>query len=279
MRYLVARIPVPSPATRRLPGRWATAFQKAPRVLLTLLLAGIVLMEQPIQLWAQRAATPEIEPGLVIIVEGIGGVDLIGKSVNVSFKQAGLPHEIYHFHWTHGTGQFLRDLQDTQHILKKADELATFITNYRARHPHRPIYIVAKSGGTGLTLFALQTLAPGAVERVILLSAAVSPTFDLRPALRATRKEIVSFHSQNDRMILGWGTTQFGTIDRYYGNSAGLTSFTVPEKLSETDRQLYRRLIQVPFTTRMLREGTSNGSHTSTSMPWFLTSEVVPWLR
>lgn len=251
----------------------------AKRRLLPFCLIVVLLVEQPLHLAAQRPPAPEVEPGLVIIVEGIGGLDMIGKSADHSFKQVGLPHEIHHFKWPHGTGHFLRDLQDTQHVLKKADELAAFIKDYRAKHPNRPIYIVAKSGGTGLVLFALQALPAGSVERVILLSAAVSPTFDLRPALRATRRELVSFHSRNDRVILGWGTSKFGTIDRYYGNGAGLAGFVIPDGLSREDRQLYLRLIQVPFTTRMLLEGAGNGSHHSTSMPWFLTSEVVPWLR
>jgi pimeloyl-ACP methyl ester carboxylesterase len=250
------------------------------RRLLILFVAGTMLLEQPIWILAQPTpAANEIVPGLVIIVEGIGGLDMIGKSATVSFRQVGLPHEVHHFHWTHGTGRYLKDLQDTQHVLKKADELAAFIRDYRAKNPNRPIYIVAKSGGTGLALFALQRLPENTVERVILLSAAVSPNYDLRPALRATRREIVSFHSRNDRYLLGWGTSTFGTIDRYYGQSAGLGGFVIPESLSEQDRPLYMRLIQVPFSARMLREGVSTGTHHSTSMPWFVTSEVVPWLR
>jgi hypothetical protein len=249
------------------------------RKLVVLFVALLIPMEQPLLLWAQPAPVAEITPGLVIIVEGIGGLDMIGKSANHSFKQAGLPHEVYHFHWTHGTGKFLKDLQDTQHILKKADELAAFIKDYRAKNPNRPIYIVAKSAGTGLVLFTLQKLPANSVERVVLLSAAVSPTYDLRTALRATRREIVSFHSRNDRAILSLGTSTFGTVDRYYGQAAGLTGFIVPGALSEPDRQLYMHLIQVPFTARMLREGVSTGTHHSTSMPWFVSSEVVPWLR
>ncbi len=248
--------------------------------LLAALLAFLILIERPLEIWAkQPPAQVETEPGLVIIVEGIGGIDMVGKSAKLSFKTANLPHDVHRFVWTHGTGKFLTDLQDTQHVLKKADELARFIRDYRAKHPNRRIYIVAKSGGTGLTLFALRDLPANTVDRVILLSAAVGPSFDLRHALRATRSEIVSFHSRNDRLLLSWGTSTFGTIDRHYGESAGLKGFTVPTNLNDEDRALYRRLIQVPYTNRMLREGVSNGSHTATSLPWFISSEVVPWLR
>ncbi len=244
----------------------------------TFLLLALALHSLPAIANAQNKPTTT-EPGIVFLVEGIGGVDLMGKSAEVALRKAGLPHEVHHFNWTHGVGQFLRDLQDTQHILKKADELAALIKDHRAKKPERPIYVVGRSGGTGLVLYALQKLPPGCVERVILLSPAVAPNFDLRPALSATRREIVSFHSHNDRLILGLGTSQFGTIDRYYGNSAGLTGFTLPERIDEQDRAMYMRLIQVPFTPRMLREGVSTGSHLSTSLPWFLSSEVVPWLR
>jgi pimeloyl-ACP methyl ester carboxylesterase len=253
------------------------------RKILILLLAGSALLERPLEILAQTPARalPEnaVAPGLVIVVEGIGGVDLIGASAGLAVRQAGLPHEVHHFVWTHGTGKLLRDLQDTQHVLKKAEELAAFIKDYRARFPERPIYVIGKSGGTGLVLYALQTLPANTVERVILLSPAVSPTFDLRGALRSTRREIVSFYSRNDRMVLGWGTSQFGTIDRYYGKSAGLVGFATPTPpLNNEDHQMFMRLIQVPWSTRMLRDG-SIGNHTSTSMPWFLSSEVVPWLR
>lgn len=256
------------------------------RKVLMLIVCVLMLLDRPIAIWSQQRQTPvresaarEVEPGLVILVDGVGGIDMMGKSAMHSIKQSGLPHEVHHFSWSHGTGKILLDLQDTQHVLKKADELVTFINEYRAKHPNRPIYIIAKSGGTGIALFALQSLPANSIERLILLSAAVSPNFDLRSALRATRREVVSFHSHNDRFVLGWGTSKFGTIDRFYGNGAGLAGFTIPENLNEADRRLYLRLVQVPFSMRMLREGTSTGSHTSTSMPWFHNSEVIPWLR
>src|SRR5438874_3847 len=85
----------------------------------------------------------------------------------------------------------------------------------------------AARAGAGLGLAAAAQLPAGTVERVVLLSAAVAPTYDLRPALTATRGEIVSFHSSLDRVLLDWGTSQFGTVDRVYGPAAGLSGFEV----------------------------------------------------
>ena len=54
----------------------------------------------------------------------------------------------------------------------KAEELADYIRRLRAEDPNRPIYIVAKSGGTGLALLAAELLPANALERIVLLSAA-----------------------------------------------------------------------------------------------------------
>jgi pimeloyl-ACP methyl ester carboxylesterase len=226
----------------------------------------------------EREAPPAVRPGTVLTVEGIGGIDMLGHNAAIAFRKAGLPHEVRRFNWTHGTGRYLKDLQDTENLFKKADELAEELLRLRREDPDRPVYVVAKSAGTGAALFALERLPPGTVDRVILISPAVSPTFDLRRALRATRGEIVSFHSRNDQFILNWGTSHFGTADRHYGPGAGLYGFQVPGDLDEEGRALYRRLVQVGWTPRMLLEGYP-GTHAGTSQPGFLGSEVAPWLR
>jgi hypothetical protein len=230
-------------------------------------------------LWTcRRRGRSAVRPGVVITVEGIGGFDILGPQATASLRKAGLPHEVRNFRWSHGTGHFLVDLQDTQHLFKKADALALFLIQLRAESPNRPIYVIARSAGAGLTLFALEQVPPGTVERTILLSAAVSPSFDLRPALRATRGELVAFYSRNDQIVLNWGTRHFGTADRYYGPSAGLRGFVPPTELDREGRALYRRLVQVSWTPRMILEG-NPGNHIGTGQPGFLCAEIVPWLR
>jgi pimeloyl-ACP methyl ester carboxylesterase len=220
----------------------------------------------------------ESKPGVVFVVGGVGGIDFIGLSARLAFPGAGVQHEIQEFVWTHGTGRLLRDLQDTRHLMRKADELAERVRRVKEAEPDRPVYLIGHSGGGGLVLAAAERLPPGTLERVILLSAAVAPDYDLRPALRATRGEIVSFHSEIDYFWLGWGTSQFGTTDRYYGSAAGRVGFVVPENLSEKDRELYGRLVQKSWQPCLVLQH-HGGLHVSTIMPDFLAKHVAPWLQ
>jgi hypothetical protein len=225
-----------------------------------------------------QSNSPSPTTGIVFVVEGIGGLDFVARAAQSSLIHAGLPHEVRIFTWTHGEGHFLKDLQDTIHLLHKADELAAEILRFKERDPRRPVYLVGKSGGAGLVLAAAERLPPGTLERIVLLSAAVSPTYDLRRALSATRAEIVSFYSGYDQLILGLGTRQFGTIDRVYGPSAGLNGFRIPANATPEDGVLYERLVQIPWRPAMIREG-NLGTHTGTSMPAFIGKEVAPWLK
>ena len=217
------------------------------------------------------------KPGVVFVVGGIGGIDVLGLSAKWAFPRAGVPHEVRDFVWTHGFGRLFKDLQDARHLRNKAELLAAEVRQVKARDPDRSVYLVGKSGGTGLVLAAAEQLPPGTLERIVLLSAAVSPDYDLRGALVATRGEIVSFYSRYDQVILGWGTRQFGTVDRVYGPSAGLCRFHIPPDLTAVDRALYDRLVEIPWSPRMICEG-HTGTHFGTSLPAFLAREVAPWL-
>jgi pimeloyl-ACP methyl ester carboxylesterase len=224
------------------------------------------------------AEPPPPPPGVIILAGGVGGSELLSVSARWSLAWAGVPHEVRSFAWTHGKFRHLRDLQDTRHLIAKAEELAAEVRRLKAEDPARSVYLVGHSGGTGLILAAAERLPPGTVERMVLLSAAVSPGYDLRPALRATRGEIISFNSKIDLFWLSWGTSTFGTIDRCYVEAAGLNGFVEPEGLTEEDRKLYARLVQVGWHPEMVL-GHYGGLHASTCMPDFLIHHVVPWLR
>jgi pimeloyl-ACP methyl ester carboxylesterase len=217
------------------------------------------------------------KPGVVFVVGGVGGFDIIGPAAQRALPKAGVPHEVRDFVWTHGKGQLIRDLQDTDHLTAKAVELAAEVRKVRAADPDRPIYLVGHSGGAALVLLTAERLPAESLEHIVLLSAAVSPRRDLRPALRACRHELISFNSELDHFWLDIGTRWFGTADGEREPSAGLGGFEKPEGLDEEGRRLYARLVQIKWKPEMALNG-YRGFHHSTSTASFQARYVAPWL-
>ena len=94
---------------------------------------------------------------------------------------------------------------------EQARLLAEKVRQYRIQQPQNPIFLVAKSGGAGVVVRALELLDEQQVERAVMLAPAISPAYDLSNALRAIRREMVVFWSPLDLIILGFGTRIFGT--------------------------------------------------------------------
>jgi pimeloyl-ACP methyl ester carboxylesterase len=133
---------------------------------------------------AANCAEPvcDAKPGVVFVVGGVGGVDPLQSWAQVALPVAGVPHEVRVFEWTHGKFRYLRDLQDTRYLKEKAAELAAQVRVVKAEDASRPVFLIGHSAGAALVLEAAGELPPGTLERIIVLSAAVSPGYDLRPA-------------------------------------------------------------------------------------------------
>ena len=74
---------------------------------------------------------------------------------------------------------------------------------YKAGQPGCPVFLVAKSGGSGVAVKALELLDERDRRTRGLLAPALSPAYDLTAALRAVRREIVVFWSPLDVIVLG----------------------------------------------------------------------------
>jgi pimeloyl-ACP methyl ester carboxylesterase len=218
--------------------------------------------------------------GLLLVLGGVGGLDLCGFNMSRVARAARLPHVVERFTWGHGFGRWYADLTDAASGGRAGERAAGAIHQFRAEHPDEPVFVVAKSGGAGVAVWALERLEPESVERAVLLAPALSPRYDLTAALRAVRREMVVFWSPLDVVILGAGTRLFGTMDGVRGGGAGLVGFAVPgpaEPDSERRRQ-YAKLRQVPWRPRMAGLG-HLGGHFGTDHPRFLRECIVPLLR
>jgi len=222
------------------------------------------------------------EPGgksLVLVADGVGGFDVCGTGLRYVLGRVGMPYAIHVFPWGHGLGRWLADLTDVPHRDRQAELLAQIVVRFKERNPTEPVYLIAKSGGSAVAVGALEKLGENAVERVVLLAPALSPTYDLTAALRAVAQEMVVFWSPWDVFILGVGTRVLGTADRVRTVGAGLVGFRIPAQGSDPERaSQYAKLNQVRWTVRMAASGYLGG-HFGPDSPVFLKKYVVPLLR
>ncbi|QEH35341.1 hypothetical protein OJF2_38920 [Aquisphaera giovannonii] len=221
-------------------------------------------------------AAPAAEPrrGLVIAIGGVGGLDFCGPALRHVLAGSGLPYDLQLFPWGHGFGRWYADLSRVADRDARAALLADSVRKFRADRPGEPVFLVAKSGGSAVAARALEQLPPGSVERAILLAPALSPGYDLGPALRAVAREMVVFWSPLDVIVLGAGTLLFGTADRVRGPSAGLVGF---RPLAAQAGPL-GKLRQVRWGPGMAATG-NLGGHVGPDSPVFLRKYIVPLLR
>jgi pimeloyl-ACP methyl ester carboxylesterase len=237
-----------------------------------------MILKRLFGLW--YGAPPEVSGegwGLVLVADGVGGLDLSGTALRHVMGAQKLPFLVKVVPWGHGFGRWWSDLSDEANRDVHAGRVAEEVRAFRQEHPEAPVYLVGKSGGTGVVVKALEQLPPAVVDRAVLIAPALSPTYDLTRALRSVGSLVV-FWSPLDLIILGAGTRIFGTSDRLKTVSAGLVSFQTPGDSPDEDRDAqYTKLIQVKWRPEMARTGYFGG-HVGPDLPAFLRKYVVPLL-
>jgi hypothetical protein len=217
--------------------------------------------------------------GLVVVADGVGGLDLCGTALRYVLGAEGLPYAVWVFPWGHGFGRWYADLTRVANRDAKAALVADAVRRFKAARPGDPAFLVAKSGGSGVIVRALEQLDEGSVERAVLLAPALSPGYDLAAALRAVNREIVAFWSPLDVIVLGAGTRVFGTADRVKSVAAGMVGFRPPfGPAGAGSGGPHAKLRQVRWGLRMASSGYLGG-HVGTDSPIFLRRYVVPLLR
>ena len=218
--------------------------------------------------------------GRVIVADGVGGLDLCAKSLRYVVRAMRLPYAVEVVSWGHGIGRWHADLTNVANRDRHARLVAERVRSCKSDRPDDPIFLVGKSGGSGVIVKALELLDEQQVERAVILAPALSSSYDLSAALRSVRHEMVVFWSPLDLIILGAGTRIFGTVDRIRTRSAGLVGFRIPAKGDSTEKigWQYDKLRQIRWSPKMAASGYLGG-HFGPDNPLFLRRYVVPLLR
>ena len=208
---------------------------------------------------------------VLVLVDGVGGFQAAGLIARRALREAGCEIGTILFRWqTPIYADIFSDLMWLRRNRVMGARLSRLLLTFRREHPSTRVHLMAYSGGTGIAVFALERLAGRSlVDTLILACPALSPTYNLGPALRSVRRAY-ALVSPRDSFILGFGTRTFGTIDRVFTSGAGRVGFRKPPGLSEEDDEAYGRLREFQWTTEY-----KTLSHHGTHAGWV----SVPFLR
>ncbi|HDZ20937.1 hypothetical protein LCGC14_0276670 [marine sediment metagenome] len=216
-----------------------------------------------------------LDRGLVIVLSGIEGRSMQTLAICEGLDRGGVDSAIEIFDWAAWVSP-LESLQDRSRNRRQAGLVAARISEYQDTYPGRPTYVVGQSGGGGLAVWVAESMPRGRqLDGVILLAPAISPEYPLLAALLATHRGIVNFYSQGDWVVLGLGTSMYGTIDGKMTNSAGMMGFSRAATAGLRSRG--PKLIQVAWSEEMIGEGHLGGHMTSGSMA-FVRRYVAPFI-
>lgn len=158
---------------------------------------------------------------------GIEGGQWHLRGAYEGLRDAGVESAIYIHDWQRPSllGG-LPNLVEIERNRRLAAEAAERIADYASKYPRGTIDLVGYSGGGGLAIMVAEALPPHVrLRHVILAQPAISPSYDLTDSLSHVEGKLVNYYSPFDWVILGLGTTLFGTMDRAYVASAGRDGF------------------------------------------------------
>ncbi|HWL94859.1 MAG TPA: hypothetical protein VNT79_15175 [Phycisphaerae bacterium] len=221
-----------------------------------------------------------LERGLVVVLPGVEGPSPWNRNIARGLDRGGVNCGIEVYDWgTKIPGGFLINLTSHTRNERMAKKVSRHLQRYMCKYPDRQVHVVGHSGGAAIALMAVGQLPKDCpVESVTLLGVALSPAYDLRPALARTRSHIYNCYSQRDCLLLGPGTRIAGTIDRQYCEAAGKVGFELPEDMTESDSRLYAKLRQREWHEDLLRLG-NDGGHAGWTHPRFVQHWIAPAIR
>lgn len=174
--------------------------------------------------WSDREGIIRHDGIYVFHAPGISGDVPHDHFFAAGLLRAGV-QEVTFVNWTtHSPG---RNLYDTELHEAQAHRLIERLRGFKATSPDARVILTSHSGGAVIAIRAAELLDVGEniIEQVWLLAPALSPDYDFGPALERVPR-IVAFSSPHDGLILGAGTSLFGTSDRYFGDAGGRVGFT-----------------------------------------------------
>lgn len=242
--------------------------------------AAVVLLASGCEsMSADRQA--RMQQGYVYYCDGAGGGGLMNWSggLKKGLKDGGYPGAGEIYHWNTGLGVVPDQDSSVEYKRDKARDMAQKASAYSKQNPGAPVTFIGLSAGTAVVVYALEEM-PGSVRvgDAVLCGASISSTYDLTRALRNLDGKLYVYTSERDG-VLGFLVPMAGTADREGGDvpSAGLRGFRVPSTGSTQTRQLYAKVVTIPWRPEFAKLGYAGG-HTDVLSAPFVAAYIAPHL-
>ncbi len=206
---------------------------------------------------------------LVFVVDGVGGSMMTSEHLREVNDERQLGLRIQNVPWCRQNAIF-QDLVDHEAQINAAAKLACSVEAIHKDAPKARIFLLGHSAGTRVVLVAAEMAPAKSIERIFVLHAAVSSTYDLTGALKSTRLGIDNFWSSEDG-ILDAMVQHKGTADGQKGPAAGRAGFQLVST-DKKDVEAYRNVRQIRWT----EEFCGNGGHYAWALRHNMKKALVP---
>lgn len=203
--------------------------------------------------------------GRTYYIDGAGNWGYGVLEIHEGLRRAGYRGNIINYRWSPTFNPALDQTVGRPVARLKGKLLGQEITAYHASHPGCPVNIIALSAGTGVAVWACESIqSPATVHNLVLLGSSLSSDYDMRDALSHMTGMVWVYHSRSDQILAG-PVRALGTIDGKMGvEAAGMIGLHPPGIPAG-------RIQNVPWSARYERYGWT-GAHTdATSEPFVRT--------
>jgi pimeloyl-ACP methyl ester carboxylesterase len=218
--------------------------------------------------------------GYIYYCDGAGGGGLISNwagGLRSGLVDAGYAGAGEIFRWNTGLGVVADQTASVEYKKDKAAQLAREIIDYQGQYAGAPVHLMGLSAGTAVVAYTLEALpAANSVDNVVMLSGSLSSRHDLTSALRRVKGKMYIFTSQRDEVLLSL-VPYAGTADREdaSGGTIGLNGARLPAGATSETRNLYRKIVVIPWNQQFERYG-DYGGHTDVVAAPFVQQFIAP---
>lgn len=211
----------------------------------------------------------EWQRGLVVLYPGDFNSDFEMAGFYNGLRAGGVDQAIEISHWSAPMESCFERDKFWEDFPGWAEQEARRLADYQVNHPGAPVTLLGFSGGGLAAIKVAEQMPPGTmVDRVLLLSAGVSPDYDLTAMLEKVRDRVIVYWSPREAQLGALLLQWLGTVDGNFEEAAAISGFShVDEKL-----------VQIEWSEEMAAFG-NYGDHLDYFMnvPW-ISEYVASWV-